>query len=97
MARLALDPNAEISLRIPYWQQLLTAATMPYFNALGSTQATFGGLPVALSGVRGEIVVHPLWASNHPTVLLAQTEAILAGVTQFQPAKTLFELVRRPY
>jgi hypothetical protein len=29
--------------------------------------------------------------------LLARAEATAAGITQFLPRKTLFELVRRPY
>ena len=97
MARLALDSNAQVDFTVPYWRQLLTAVTIPYFNALGSNAASFGGLPTACSGTRGEIIVHPLWAANHPIILLARAEAIAAGITQFQPLKTLFELVRRPY
>lgn len=96
MVRLALDSNAPVDFTIPYWQPLLAAVTTPYFNALGSTPASFGGLPAARSGTRAELVVHPLWANNHPTVLQAQTEALTAGITQSQ-TKTLFELVRRPF
>lgn len=97
MARLALDANANVGFTVPYWQNLLAAVTTPYFNALGSTPASFGGLPTARTGTRGEIIVHPLWAQNHPAILLARAEATAGGVTQFLPLKTLFELVRRPY
>jgi DEAD/DEAH box helicase domain-containing protein len=96
MARLALDSNATVDFTIPYWHPLLTAVTTPYFNALGSTQTSFGGLPAARSGSSAELIVHPLWASNHPTVLQARDEASTAGITQLQ-TKTLFELVRRPF
>jgi hypothetical protein len=97
MAQLALDPNAQVDFTVPYWQPLVAAVTTPYFNALNSTPASFGGLPTARSGSSGEIIVHPLWAANHPAILLARAEAAAAGITQFQPLKTLFELVRRPY
>jgi len=97
MARLALDSNTTVDFRVPYWQLLLSAITTPYFTALGSTPTSFAGLPAAHSGTRGQLIVHPLWADNHPTVLLAGAEATAAGITQLQPSKTLFELVRRPF
>jgi len=97
MARLALDSNAPVDFTVQYWQPLLAAVTTPYFNALGSTPVCFGGLPGARSGTRGEFIVHPLWAANHPTVLLARAEATAAGITQLQQPKTLFELLRRPF
>ena len=97
MARLALDTNAPVDLTVPYWQPLVAAVTTPYFNALGSTPASFGGLSAARFGARAELIVHPLWAANHPTVLRARAEATAAGITQFQTPKTLFNLVRRPF
>ena len=97
IARLALDSNTPVDYTTPYWQPLVTTSTTAYFNALGWTPATFGGLPAARSGNRGEFIVHPLWAANHPTVLLARAEANAAGITHLQPQKTLFELVRRPF
>ena len=97
MALLALDSNAPVDFAVPYWQPLLAAVTTPYFNALGSAPDSFGGLPTARSGTRGEFIVHPLWAANHPTVLLARAEATAAGITQLQTPKTLFELLRRPF
>jgi hypothetical protein len=96
VARLALDSAALVDFTTPYWQPLVTAATTSYFNALGWAATTFGGLPVARSGSRAELVVHPLWANSHPTVLQARAEAATGGIMQFQP-KTLFELVRRPF
>jgi hypothetical protein len=96
IARLALDSNAPVDYSTPHWQPLVDTATTSYFNALGWTPTTFGALPAAQSGNRGECIVHPLWADTHPIRLQAQNEAALAGVTQFH-VKTLFELVRRPF
>jgi len=96
MARLALDANAPVDFTMPYWHPLVASATPPYFQALGWTPTTFAGLPAAHSGPRGEFIVHPLWAHNHPTATRAQAEAVAAGVTQLK-TKTFFELVRRPF
>ncbi|OGA32875.1 MAG: hypothetical protein A3F75_06005 [Betaproteobacteria bacterium RIFCSPLOWO2_12_FULL_64_23] len=96
MARLALDANAPVDLITPHWQPLVASVTPPYFQALGLTATTIAGLPAARSGRHGEFIVHPLWASNHPIAIQARNEALAAGVTQ-PDAKTLFELVRRPF
>ncbi len=96
VARLALDASQPVDFTTPHWQPLVAAATMPYFNALGWAATTLGGLPAARSGSQGEFIVHPLWSNLHPSVLQARAEASAAGITQPQ-AKTLFELVRRPF
>lgn len=96
MARLALDANAPVDLTTPHWQPLVASVTPPYFQALGWTATTFAALPAARSGTHGGFIVHPLWATNHPIVAHARNEALAAGVTQAD-AKTLFELVRRPF
>jgi hypothetical protein len=96
LARLALDSNVPVNFTTPHWQPLVAAATAPYFNALGWAATTFGGLPAARSGSRAEFIVHPLWANLHPSVLQARAQASTAGITQ-PGAKTLFELVRRPF
>ena len=96
MARLALDANAPVDLTTPHWQPLVDSVTPPYFQALGSTATTFAGLRAARIGARGELIVHPLWATNHPIVIQAQNEALTASITQLK-TKTLFELVRRPF
>jgi hypothetical protein len=95
MARLALDSNASIDFT-GYWQPLLASVTNPYFTALGATPTEFCGLPAARSGLQGELIVHPLWADNHPAIVQARAEAATAGITQLR-TKTLFELVRRPF
>jgi hypothetical protein len=96
IARLALDSNTPVDYSTAHWQPVAATATTSYFNALGWTPTTFGGLPAARYGSRGECIVHPLWAVSHPSRLQAQNEAVAVGVTQFH-AKTLFELVRRPF
>ena len=97
MARLALDATAQVNFTTPHWQPFVAGVTTSYFNALGWTATVLGGLPAARSGSRAELIVHPLWANNHPTILQARGEGTTAGITQFQPLKTLFELVRRPF
>ncbi|MGH7989511.1 MAG: helicase-related protein, partial [Limisphaerales bacterium] len=96
MAQLALNANAPVDFTTPYWQPLVASAPPPYFQALGWTTTTFAGLPAARFGTRGELIVHPLWADNHPTIAQARAEAAVAGVTQLT-TKTFFELVRRPF
>lgn len=96
VARLALDGNAPVDFTTSHWQPLVAAATPPYFHALGWAATTFGSLPAAHSGNRGELVVHPLWSNIHPTVSQARVEASTAGIRQVQ-SKTLFEIVRRPF
>ena len=95
LVRLALDSNAPVDFMPSYWRLLLNAVTTPYFNALGSTPTSFGGLPAARSAARGECVVHPLWANSHPAILQAVSEASASGVRLDN--KSLFELVRRPF
>jgi DEAD/DEAH box helicase domain-containing protein len=95
VARLALDGNAPVDFTTPHWQPLIAAATAPYFHALGWTASTFGGLPAARSGGRGELVVHPLWSEIHSLIARARAEASIAGISL--QTKTVFELVRRPF
>jgi hypothetical protein len=96
VARLARDGNAPVDFTTSHWRPLVAAATPPYFHALGWTATTFGSLPAAYSGNRGELVVHPLWSNIHPTVSQARVEASSAGIRHVQ-SKTLFEVVRRPF
>jgi hypothetical protein len=96
IANLALGAGARVDFTTPHWQPLVTAVSTSYFAALGWAPTVFAGLPAARSGARCELIVHPLWASTHPTILQAQREATAAGATPLRP-KTLFELVRRPF
>src|SRR5207249_11044236 len=95
LARLALDAGAAVDFTAQHWEQLAATAAPLYFRALGGTVRTFGGLP-AVQGVRNEVVVHPLWADAHPSILQARSEASAAGIPRLD-ARTLFELVRRPF
>src|SRR5713101_2897346 len=47
LVRLALDDSASIGFSTSHWRTLVGSATTAYFNALGWTPATFGGLPAA--------------------------------------------------
>jgi hypothetical protein len=95
LARLALDAGASVDFSTAHWQSIVDSVPPAYFGALGWTPTTFGGLPAACSGTRGECIVHPLWAGLHPTILQADKDASTSGV-QLQK-KTLFEAVRRPF
>jgi hypothetical protein len=44
MARLAVDPAAQIDLVYPYWSDLVNRVATPYFSGLGMTPAIFSGL-----------------------------------------------------
>ena len=96
VARLALNSNAPVDFTEPHWLPLVASVIPPYFQALGGTETTFGGLRAVRSGLRGEIVLHPLWSDSHPRLRQARAEAQANGVNQLQP-KTLFELLRRPF
>jgi hypothetical protein len=96
LTRLALNANEPVDFTTLHWQPLVAAATPPYFNALGWEAMTLGGLPAARSGSQGEFIVHPLWSNLHPSILQARADALEAGISQPQ-AKTMFELVRRPF
>lgn len=96
VARLALDANAAVDLNVPHWQLLTTSSASAYFQALGWNQTLFNGLCAARSGARAEMLVHPLWANNHPVLDEAKNEARGAGVTEPQE-KTLFDVLRRPF
>lgn len=73
VAQLALDANARIDFSVERRRPLVDSATPPYFQALGWTASSFGGLPGARSGTRGEVVVHPLWSPTNEAVTRALT------------------------
>src|SRR6185503_13609241 len=96
IARLALDANAPIDYTTPHWQPIVEAAATFYFNDLGWAPVALAGLPGARSGARGDLSVHPLATNTHPVFLQHRNEASTAGIIQLH-AKTLFEVVRRPF
>lgn len=96
VARLALDGNAAVDFMTPHWNGLAAAAVTSYSAALGWTPVTFANLSAVRSTSRGELIVHPLWSNSHPQVTQARVEAQANGVRQLD-AKTLFEVLRRPF
>jgi hypothetical protein len=100
LARLALDPQAQIDFTVPYWQALVTAACGPYFAAQpGWQQVTYAGVPGGRRANRVELITHPLWSSDpnrlgpELTAAYAAAQAAGAQVT----TKSMFEVLRRPF
>jgi hypothetical protein len=101
LARLALDPQAQIDFNVPYWQTLAAAACGPYFAAQpGLQQMTYAGVPGGRRANRVELIAHPLWNtdSNHlgPELTGARAAAQAAGA-QVVTTKSMFEVLRRPF
>jgi DEAD/DEAH box helicase domain-containing protein len=101
LARLALDPNADIDFTVSYWQSLAIATATAYFAAQPQWQfVTLAGVPAGRRGNTIEIVVHPLWDTNPnnfcPQLSAAYAQAVAAGA-QRVTCKSIFEVLRRPY
>jgi hypothetical protein len=96
VAHLAVDANAAVDFDVSYWRDLLPRAADGYFTALGWERTMFAGLFAARRGSDAEILVHPLWASSHPQVSRAITEARSSGIAHPR-TKTVFEVLRRPF
>ena len=100
IARLALDPAAQIDFSVSYWQGVDAAVAGPYFAAMpGWQQTTIAGLQAGQRGNVVEIITHPLWDCDPnrfgPHLTAAHTQAV-AGGNQVQ-FKSLFEVLRRPF
>jgi len=100
LARLALDPNAQIDFSVSYWQGLDAAVAGPYFAAMPRwQQVTFGGLQAGRRGNQVEIITHPLWNTdpNHvgPQLAAACAQAVATGCQV--TLKSIFEVLRRPF
>lgn len=100
LARLALDPSAQIDYTIPYWQGLGAAVAGPYFAAMPGWQpTTIAGLQAGVRGNVVEIVTHPLWETDPnrfgPQLAAAYAQAA-AGGNQVR-FRSLFEILRRPF
>ena len=101
MARLALDPGAQIDFGVSHWAQLLIQTATPYFEALNLNQQLFGGLPAGIDTFNNEaiILIHPLWdteQSNYrPDVAAAVADAHSRGLTA--TLRSIFHAVRFPY
>lgn len=100
VARVALDPNAQVDFSVPYWQNLYSVAVPPYFAAMPGWQpVTLGGLQAARRGNVVEIVTHPLWCTDPnslgPQLAPAYAQALGSGWTP--QLKSIFEVLRRPF
>jgi len=100
LARLALDPNAQIDFSVSYWNGLDAAAAGPYFAAMtGWQRLTYGGLQAGRRGNQVEIITHPLWNTDPnlfgPRLARAYAEAVGAGCQV--TFKSIFEVLRRPF
>ena len=100
LARLALDPNAQIDFSVSYWQGLDAAVAGPYFAAMpGWQQLTYGVLQAGRRGNQVEFITHPLWNTdpNHfgPQLAGAYAQAVAAGCQV--TLKSIFEVLRRPF
>ncbi|MDE2773296.1 MAG: DEAD/DEAH box helicase [Gemmatimonadota bacterium] len=101
LARLALDPAAQIDFTVAYWQGLDAAAAAPYFAAMpGWRPVTFAGVQAGRRGNHAEIITHPLWDCDPsrltPQLDTAYKQAVRAGCMQVR-FKSVFEVLRRPF
>ena len=101
LARLALDPAAQIDFTVAYWQGLDAAAAAPYFAAMpGWHRVTFAGIQAGRQGNQAEIITHPLWDCDPnrlvPQLDTAYKQAVGAGCKQVR-FKSVFEVLRRPF
>lgn len=101
MARLALDPGAQIDLSVGYWSALGDITSATYFGGLGLAHRRVSGLHVGVNPhtSKAVILIHPLW-DQHPAnfrpevaAAVAQTEA--DGLTP--QLRSLLRAVRFPY
>ncbi len=100
LARLALDPNAQIDFSVPYWQGIDASAAGPYFAAMpGWQRLTYGGLQAGRRGNQVEIITHALWDTDRnrlgPQLAGAYAQAVAAGC--HVTFKSIFEVLRRPF
>jgi Lhr-like helicase len=69
LAHLFADPAADIGLHQPYWVRSAAKAATRLARILGGDAEvdTLAGLPAVRSGTRlRAVLVHPLWAEQHP-------------------------------
>ncbi len=100
LARLALDPAAQIDFSVSYWKGLDAAVAHPYFAAMpGFQHLEVAGLQAGKRGNLVEIITHPLWDHDPnrfgPPLAAAFAEAV-AGGNEVR-YKSLFEVLRRPF
>ncbi len=101
MARLALDPGAQIDLTSGWWAPLVARTAVPYFLGLNLTPTTLAGLPAGTSAATNEAIIltHPLWdtdrANLRADVAAAVVDAEHQGLTPV--LRSVFRAVRFPY
>jgi len=101
MARLALDPHAQIDLNTDYWSGLVSNFVSPYFRDLNMEPRTFDTLQGGVDAFTNEatILIHPLWdrnASNYRAeVAAAVSDAQGQGFSVM--LRSVFHAVRFPY
>jgi hypothetical protein len=63
MARLSLDPGAEIGLHYSYWASLVERIAPYYFEGIGCTHRVVEDLHLGINQFTGEAVIltHPMW------------------------------------
>src|SRR5262249_40298212 len=62
VARLALDPAAQIDFSVPYWRGIDAAAAATYFAAMPNWQrASYAGVEGGFRGSQVQLIAHPLW------------------------------------
>jgi DEAD/DEAH box helicase domain-containing protein len=101
MARLALNANADLDLRVNYWARLIEQVADSYFTGLGLQPETFDTLPGGVDSLNGEaiVLIHPLWdqdqANYRPEVAAAVAEANARGLRV--QLRSVFHATRFPY
>lgn len=101
LARLALDPAAQIDFTVPYWVGVDAAIAGPYVQAMTGWQpVVFGGLHAARRLNRAVIISHPLWSTDSanlaPQLSAASAQAVAAGCQEIT-FRSAFEVARRPF
>jgi DEAD/DEAH box helicase domain-containing protein len=101
MARLALDPDAQVDLAYGYWASLVARVAGRFFAGLGLAETQLGGLPAGVNNVTNEAVLltHPLWDRDtrnlRPELAAAFAAAERRGL---RPVPySVFRAVRFPY
>jgi len=101
MARLALDPSAQLDFGTGWWAPFIARVATPYFFGLDLTPTTFGGLPAGVSTTTSEafILIHPLWDTDtsnlRPEVAASIADAERQGLRWH--LRSVFRAVRFPY
>jgi hypothetical protein len=101
MARLALDPAAQMDLAYGYWATLMARMAGPFFQGLNLAQTSLGGLAAGINAPTNEVVilVHPLWDRERSNLRPELAAAIAAAERRnLMPVPySVFRAVRFPY